>query len=472
MDNPRSWILWATLLGITFFLVFVQADAPSLDSDGIHYGAAAEEMARTGRILLPYDPTLAAPYYWHFPLSILPTAVLFRWFGVSPFTAKLYSMTMTVAAVAGLFLLGRILAGPWAGWCAGLAFLLTNHVLRISRQCRPDLPLIAFLVLAFLGLVLSLGNPKRRGWYLLVGLASLGGIMTKEVVGLIPLAMAVVYLVLRREWREMFHPALWGAFLLAMAPVAVWARWEHAVHGQTLWWNYYQQSVLFFMRAEHLRTPWTYYGWAILDKYWYFLPFALAGGWTAVQRIRSRKEPRWGLILLWAIALPVGFSFANHKIHYYILPSYAAAALLVGLAAERWIRPIWRPRIVAGVSGLGVAAAVGLACFPVPVHKTRYDLSIRLAPRIDPILARSPGEVISVRHDVASLLFYSKEITRVTGAHGWPGFRDLLSQPSPHRRYCLIAEEDWEAIGPEARERWQVLLSDSGRLFVKQEAAL
>lgn len=465
---------FGSLAALAFFLIFIQANAPSLDSDGIHYAAVAEEVARSNRWLYMFDPILGHIYYWHFPMSIWPTALCFQWFGVSPLTAKLYSMVMTWLSVAGLYVLGRILISPWGGWCAGMAFLLTDHVLRIGRQCRPDLPLVAFLVWAFVGLMLAQGRPPRRRWYWLAGAACLGAIMTKEMVGLVPLAVAAATLLLRRQWRELFHPAFLGCWVLAIAPVAAWAWTEQVRFGETLWAVYRRQSVDFFMRqAQHLAKPWYYYGWAILDKYWYFLPFAIAGAWLAWGRIRQGKEPRWATVFLWAAALPLGFSIALHKVHYYILPTYAATALLVGLAAERWIRPAWRPRIVSGVSGLGVAAAVALACFPVPVHKTRYEENIQLAPFIDPILAQAPGEVISVRQDVASLLFYSKTVTRVTSAHAWPGFRDLLSQPASSRRYCLITEKDWEAIGPGARKGWQVLLYDGGsRVFVKQEAGL
>ena len=164
--SPKA--LLASLLGIGFFLVFVQANHPSLDSDGIHYAAVAEEIARSGRWLLPFDPVVNTPHYWHFPMCLWPNALLFQWLGTSPAVAKLYSMGMTLVALAGLFFLGKTLSSPWTGWFAGMAFLLTNHVLRIARQCRPDLPLIAFLVLAFLGL--ACWGLKLEEFWIAVGL--------------------------------------------------------------------------------------------------------------------------------------------------------------------------------------------------------------------------------------------------------------------------------------------------------------
>ena len=472
--KSRGWVLLFSLLGIGFFLLFTQANAPSLDSDGIHYAAVAKEIARTNRWLLPFDPVVNKPHYFHFLLCIWPTALIFQWFGASPLTAKLYAMGMTLVAVGGIFVLGRILANVWVGWFAGLSFLLTNHVLKIARQCRPDLPLIAFVVLAFVGLVLAQGGGKlRHRWYLLVGFASLGAIMTKEVGGLVPLLSAAAYFVLLRKWRELFHPAFIGSWFLALGPVVAWVFLEYALYHDTLWGHYLRQSLLFSLhQTEDLVAPWSYYGWAILNKNGYLLPFVLAGGWVAWGKIRRLEEPRWGLILLWAAAFPLGFSLARHKIHYYILPMYAATALLIGLTFDRWIRESWRPRILIAVVGLTAAAAMALTYFPLPLHKTRYAPTIRLAPRIDAVVKKAPGEVIIVRQDVASLLFYSKQVTRVTPAYEMADFQDLLTKPAKGRRYCLIGRKDLALLDPAVQARWKPIIDDGDRLFTREESGL
>lgn len=461
-------LMLLSLLGIGFFLVFVQANAPSLDADGIHYAAVAKEIARSGRWLLPYDPMVDGPHYWHLPLTIWATAFSFKLFGVSPASAKLYSMLMTLAAVGGLFALGRRLSGPWTGWFAGMAFLLTNHVLRIARQCRVDLPLIAFVVWAFYGLVRATGGDRR--WHLFAGLCSLGAVMTKEFVGLVPLVCAGAYFVLRRQWRELVHPLFLAAWALAVGPVIGYVLLEQALYGETLWSRYYAINFSHLLGSKHLQTPWTYYGWAVLDKYWYFLPLAAAGAWLAWKRIRAGIEPRWGLVFLWAAAFPVGFSLAAHKVHYYILPSYAAAALWVGLAAERWLPSLWRERVWKGAVGLTAAGALGLACFPVPVHRTRYAETLEILPRIEPVLSRAPGQLVVAGLDVASLLFYSDGITRAVTAHHPHQFRALLASAPSGRRYCLIRSRYWEDLEPGIRDRWERVVSGRGWLLLKQEA--
>ncbi len=468
IDKPNLWLLWASLLGIAVLLIFAQANAPSLDIDGVHYAAVSEEMARTGRLLYPFDPVVNGPYYWHFPMSLWPNALMMALFGVSPLTAKLYSMLMTLAAVAGLFLIGRKLSTPWAGWCAGIAFLLTNHVLKIARQCRVDLPVTAFVIWAFFGFILA--QKRSRKWYLLYGAACLGAIMTKEVVGLVPLVVGVAYLLLQRKWKELFHPAFLAAWALAILPVVGWICLEQKLYGDTLFHQYRAQNYELLMYAKHLAKPWWYYGWAIWHKYWYLLPLALAGGWIAWGRIRRKEEPLWWVVLLWAAAFPIGFSLASNKIHYYILPSYAATALLVGLAGERWIQGIWRERLIKGLVLLAVAVTAAITFLPIRVHKPRYADNIALVPRLDPILRAAPaGEFIVVNSDVASLLFYSGEVTRVTSAHHWPSFQDKLGETPTVRRYCLIGFSDWALLDPKVREKWTILLNDGKRYMIRQE---
>lgn len=458
--------LFLSLMAIGFFLIFLQADAPSLDSDGIHYAAVAKEIALSGRWLLPYDPIMATNYYWHLHLSLWPTAVIYKLLGISPATAKLYSMGMTLMALGGIFLLGRILVSPWAGWCSGMAFLATDHVLRIARQCRVDLPLVGWVVWAYVGLALA--QTGSRAWYLLTGLASLAAVMTKEVVGLVPLCTGLVYLLLRRKWRDLVHPAWIAAWGIAIVPPLLIRGAEQALFQNSLWRGYYLQNFAFLATAEHLRQPWWYYGWAILDKYGYLLPFALAGGWLALRQVASGKEPRWLLIFLWAAAFPLGFSLVAHKVHYYILPTYAACALLVGLAAERWIAGRWRPRIVGAAVTLAAIGALALASFPVPVHKTRYQTSHRILPRLDDILQKAPGELIVIRQDVASLVFYSKVIRKITSAHSPERIQDELANPAVHRRYCLVEEKDWAEVDPGLRSRWAERFRDGEILLLEE----
>ena len=471
--NGQDWIsdskkLLLVLLAVGSLLLFVQVNAPSLDSDGIHYAAVAKELARSNRWLLPYDPVVDGHYYFHFHLSLWPTALAFKFLGVSPATAKLFSLLMTLGAAAGLFVLGRILVSPWAGWCAGLTFFLTNHVLRIARQCRPDLPMIGFMVWAFVGLILA--QSKGRRWYLLLGLGSLGAILTKETGGLVPLVVGAAYLLIRRRWSDLFHPAFLAAWVVAIGPPVALAFIENARYHNSLWANYHANNLFYLLAVtESLKDPWYYYGRAILDKYWYLLPLAVAGGGLAWREIRSGREPRWWIVLMWAAAFPIGFSFARHKMYYYILPSYAATALLVGLCGDRWMKEAHRLALWRGVVGLAMAGAVGMLIFPKALHKTRYADNIRIAPQIDALVAASPGEVIVARQDVASLLFYCNEVTRITTAHEEEKFQRLLSTPDGKRRWCLIGKKDWQLVDPEARRRWKTLLDDGTRLFLTEE---
>lgn len=199
------------------------------------------------------------------------------------------------------------------------------------------------------------------------------------------------------------------------------------------------------------------------------MPLAIAGAWLAWGRIRQGKEPRWIMVFLWAAALPLGFSIALHKVHYYILPTYAATALLVGLACDRWVSPVWRNRLVNGTVILAGVAGLAFFFLPVPVHKVRYAEALRMAPRLDAFLVESPGDLLVVRQDAASMFFYTQKIGQLRQVHHWPSFAQVLAEPSPQRRYCLIGRADWEMVDPEIRIGWETLWVDGDRLLLRQE---
>jgi 4-amino-4-deoxy-L-arabinose transferase-like glycosyltransferase len=464
----RPSLLLASLLGITFFVTFVQAHAPSLDVDGIHYAAVAKEIALTGRWLLPLDPVNGGPYYWHFPMSVWPTALLFQWFGINVLTAKLFAMSTLLVVAWGLFAWGRELVSPWAGWCAGMAFVFTDHVLRIARQCRPDIPLIACIVWACLAL--QYAQSRSRWWYLLYGAATCMAIMIKDVVGLSLFAMALGYLLLAGRWRELFHPLFLAGLVVAIAPVVGWIALENAIYNASLADHFYRLNLRHLASSPSFTMPGYYYLWAIWDKYWHWLPLALAGAMYAWGAVR-RGARGWILIFIWAIIFPVAFSLTKKKIHYYILPTYAATAIFVGMACDRWVRGVWRMRVVGTLTVLATVASLVLVIAPVPVHRARYAKNVAMAPQIDGLLQRRPGEVLITGEDRASLIFYSREIRSLT-LYRLSAYLHMLDKepPAQGQRYYLLSHDAWDQMDPTLQARWDMVLNDGTRYFLRERS--
>jgi 4-amino-4-deoxy-L-arabinose transferase-like glycosyltransferase len=109
-------------------------------------------------------------------------------------------MLSSVVLVGVIFYLGRLLKNHWVGFFAGLSFLLTNHIVRLSRQCRMDLPVSLFITLAVLSFILA--QRRSRLYYLLFGLSTCLAIFSKDVAGLAPLVIVFIYLAISWQWKK------------------------------------------------------------------------------------------------------------------------------------------------------------------------------------------------------------------------------------------------------------------------------
>lgn len=458
-NNYLFWILlWAAAI-----LIFAYAWVPGgLDVDSCNYAAVAKEILRTHKWLRLYDPVYQGVFYYHFPLGIWITAFFFKFLGVSTFTAKLFSMLSAVVLVGAIFYFGKLLKNHWVGFFAGLGLLFTNHIVRLSRQCRMDLPVSLFITLAIFSFVLA--QKRSRRYYLLFGLFTCLAIFTKDVSGLAPLAIVFVYLAVTFRWKEFSHPLFICALLLAIVPVLAWI-WldQNTLFNPWLHWNF-----LHLLKSPGFNIPWYYYIKAIASKYFYFLPLALYGGYLAVQEARRDKKDEFYLLIIWAVIFPLAFSFGRQKLHYFILPMYPAASLLVGIVCERIFKESLKLNIAKASKYILIIMTLIMLCFPINIRSKRFAEIIRLAPVIDETLRKLPGyEFIVYKQDAASILFYSQELSRVKYIEDKVKMEDELgSTLSVKPKVCYMSEEDFLELNPSVRQKWQVLLKYKDRIVI------
>lgn len=470
-DNHLLFIL----LGLAAAVIFAYSGVPGgLDVDSCNYAVIAKEIVRTQRWLGLYDPVYGGVFYYHFPLCIWVTAFFFKFLGISTFTAKLFSMLSALALVGVIFCLGRLLKNNWVGFFAGLAFLFTNHVVRLARQCRMDLPVSLFISLALLFFILAQrpgGQKERhsRSFYLLFGAFTSLAIMSKDVFGLAPLAIAGAYLLFGRRWRELFHPLFLSGLAIAVVPVLSWI-W---LDKNTLFRPWFSWNFLHLLKSPAFNTPWYYYIRAIINKYFYFLPFALYGGYLAVREARRNKAGEFYLLIIWALIFPLAFSFGRQKLHYFILPMYPAASLLAGLAFDKIIKDRLKPKVAAALKYILVIMIFALICLPFNIRTKHFNEIIHIAPFMDKILKQLPEyEFSSYRQDTASLLFYSQELSRLTYIQDIQKLEEKLTMPSSRPRLCYIGQEDLYALSPTLRQKYRALLKYRDKIVLIEEEAL
>jgi len=450
------------LLWMTAILIFAYAWVPGgLDVDSCNYAVVAKEILRTNKWLGLYDPVYRGVFYYHFPLCIWITALFFKFFGITTFTAELFSMISGFLLVGVLFYFGKLLKNHWVGFFAGVSFLLTNHIVRLSRQCRMDLPVSLFITLAILSFILA--QRRTRLYYLFFGLFTCLAIFSKDVSGVTPLIIVFIYLVMRWRWKEFLHPLFILGILIAVGPVFGWIWLDQ----NTLFYGWWHWNFLHLLKSPAFNVPWYYYIQAITSKYFYFLPFAIYGGYLAIKEAHNNKNYEFYLLIIWTLIFPLAFSFGRQKLHYFILPMYPAASLLVGMTCEKLFKEPIKLKIATSIKYILIIASIVILCFPLNIRSKRFNEIVRLAPVIDQVLRQLPEyDFIVYKQDVSSILFYSQELSRVKYIKDKASLEEALTAPYAKVRLCYINEQDFLKLNLSAREKYRTILKYKDRIVI------
>jgi 4-amino-4-deoxy-L-arabinose transferase-like glycosyltransferase len=327
-------LLWVTLA----LLWFAPLNRPHVfDPDEGRYGEIPREMVASGDWV---TPRLDGIKYFEKPaLGYWATALAFELFGQHAWTVRLWP---ALAGFLGLLLTGALARRLYGARAALLALLVqTGAMLYIgsSRIATLDMGLSFALQLAMTALALlapPAQMPARAAWRapLLLGVGVALAVLIKGLVGIvIPGAVAVIYLLIYRDWRLLLRAQPWWtliALLLIAAPwfVLVSVRNPEFAH--------------FFFIFEHFER---YLNSARFDRYqpvWFFLPIlalgfmpwttllpgALRRGWQAARH----GERATAMLIIWAAFILVFFSLSQSKLTPYIVPMLPALCLLTGRA--------------------------------------------------------------------------------------------------------------------------------------------
>ena len=308
-------------LVICSFVLFFHLGANQLQSwDEAIYAQSAKEMVLTGDWLTPHWN--GENFYQKPPLTIWFTALLFRLFGVSEFTARTFSALCGVACVLLVFLTGRLFLSNEQASIAGLVLLATPHFNYFARQGSMDVPLTAFLFLGFYFYLRSHDNPR---YWIGTGGAMALAVLTKGAAagpGLLALVVAVL-LNRDRPWRVREG---WIGFAVFIVLAGSWHVVMVMVHGHAFWAEYFVSQV--FSRSvstfdTNAAGRFSYFGTVFLG-FLPFIPLLIVG----ITQIWKRRPMFPVVLLLFSGMLFVLYSLVSTKHKWYMVPIYPTLALI------------------------------------------------------------------------------------------------------------------------------------------------
>src|SRR5438128_3139552 len=125
------------------------------------------------------------------PLDFWLTALFYKMLGISEFTARLSSAIHGVVGVIVTYFIGTLYSRR-VGMTAALFLLSFPDYFRLSQSAMLDVPLTVHMSLALLFYLLAC-RTSMSVWYCLSGISIGLAIMTKSVVGLIPLIVICLF---------------------------------------------------------------------------------------------------------------------------------------------------------------------------------------------------------------------------------------------------------------------------------------
>lgn len=334
------------------------------NGDDALYAQFVREMRERGDLLhLRLDGAIIhqrPPLYpW---LLWLSTAI----FGETIFALRLPAVLAAAGCAALTFRLGLRVFSPVTAAIAGALLPTLGMEFLYARSVTSDTTLAFFILLA---MVLYLD-----GRHLAAGAAMGLALMTKQVVGLMPLlAPAAAFLA---GGRGALPPArrLLGALGVTLAVLAPWHLAMTAMHGGRFWAGYLGWNVLHRASTSVLSpTSADFYLGVLWRKEREIVLVALVGLAVVAVRAARRRTPEDVLLLLWPLAVLGAFTLARSRFDYYLLPAYPALALLLAAPLE-----LVAARRAALAGALGVALIAGSVALHVPQRMRAPDPFVEL----------------------------------------------------------------------------------------------
>ncbi len=358
-------LLWLALLGVR----------PLYKPDEARYGEIPREMVASGDWVTPR--LNGFKYFEKPPLQYWATAAAFQIFGVSDWSARLWTGLAALAGVAMVLAAGNRLFGPPAGAYAAAILASSPLYVMLGQVNTLDMSVALFLSAAVLAFAIAqhAATPpdRRRRWMLAFWAACAGALLSKGLIGMVlPAGAVAFYILVRRDWGLLRRLDLVRGGLLFLALGTPWfvavsvanPEFAHFFFVQEHW----QRFTTHILHREH---PGWYFVPVLALGVWPWLLVVLAGWLAALRAARGPAFSPAFFLAGWALVVFGFFSLSGSKLPPYILPMVPALALLAGVVLAR--EP--NPRLLVAQALLAAAGALAVAFAGLQISK-RGDASL------------------------------------------------------------------------------------------------
>ncbi len=333
--------------------------------DGMTNSILAKHILSTGDWkVFHYTPSGYPDYYPHPPFSIWAEAVMFKFFGISDFSARLSPALFGLGTLAGVVYWGALGGSLWEGLIAALILLTSTRYIKYAADAFLEGPLTFWLVwggVAFLKAQHSRKALFSIGFGICLGFAFL----TKTVFAFsLPAALVI--------------SSLFGGFLSIFATLGISSLSASAVIGTWFVWGDGIQFLQHHWMDIRDRVTGTF-GWlqhldptvSLLKTYWPWLPLLIYVAFRWIRRPQCMEAHTRAALFL-AGTIFIAFTTTGFYFEHYFVPFYPMAALAIAPFLARWLAP-YSGKVLKITQSVAITLAVGFAVFPFRTHSRHTE---------------------------------------------------------------------------------------------------
>ena len=463
-DFTRWWMGNSTpviLLGCAVALFGAGMSGLSLPSlDDAFYARKGVEMARSGgsfTVTWGGEPAFQNPPF-HFWLLAISFALL----GEGDLAARAPSLVMACGTLLFTFRIGQRLTDPASALTGGALLVLSPIFVNGARGCMLDLPLAFWTSLA---LLLFIEGRSRPWLHLAIAVPLAAAILTKSVLGLLPVPIMVVAAAAHRDWRPMRVRWLCFGVLLGVGLGASWTIHQGLTMGREAVYAHYVGEIGARAGAGFsLASVILDYPLLLLE---HFQPIVIPGllGVVAILWKRHWWTPGNVLLGCWVLLPVLFYSLSAARSARYLYPILPALALCAALwlrsalpAVERHLATRIAPAVALTVAAFFIVSPQTLTRDLNRTFKDHGQLIGRLVPTGEPL------PYLGARYwELANPLLYYAERRLAPSA---PDPNAAVTAALGHPSRLLLSDRDRlgqiETAGPSTRivvegARWVLL---------------
>lgn len=322
--------------GYGFLLFYKLGSHPIVDWDEGIYAQVARQSFENKTIanlhwygsISPQNPT--GLWFEKPPLMIWLTEFSYLIFGVTEFAARFWNAFFALGVVVlSYFFTVRLFKSQTIGLLTLASYYLAHFFITQAWYLKFDIPVTFFILLAIFAFELAKDNKK---WLLLFWLSMGLGVLTKSVIGLLPLPIIGLYTLICKNYVFLKERYFYYGILLFFAVILPWHLIETVRFGLGFWKIYLGLHVL-----ERYARPLENNG----GSFWYYALqmkenlllacLAVLGLVSFLRKIIVSKENRNGhvLIVICVMFIFLFFSAAGTKIISYIVVVYPFLIIMI-----------------------------------------------------------------------------------------------------------------------------------------------